>query len=161
MKHFEIQLFWLKAKNTVAQRNTLGWEKCGKFSENFSAGERRRRSMLITPCKRSAARGRECSIIPHNPVGVEHQPVPSCAPTERGTHHVVSMYPELRLRLARGYHGFASYGGARSRAALGTAALGYCLYRFALSERRGLGKSKKLCDYKELMFFCGEKLIIN
>ena len=70
-----------------------------------------------------------------NPVGVVRYdtafPTPSCA------------------TLARGYHGFASYGGEFGRAVLGTAALGYCLYRFALSERGGLGKSKKLCDYKE------------
>jgi len=36
-----------------------------------------------------------------------------------------------------------SYGGARGRVALGTAALGYCLYRFALSERAVFGKTKK------------------
>jgi len=28
MQHFEIQRFWLKAKNTIAQRIALGIEEC-------------------------------------------------------------------------------------------------------------------------------------
>ena len=67
---------------------------------NVMVGERRRRSMLITPCKRSAARGREYRTITHNPYGVELLHIALLRSTVSVTGHP---YPELRLRLARGY----------------------------------------------------------
>ena len=83
---------------------------------------------------KGAARGREWHPTPHNPVGVEHQPVPSCAPTE---HRDRALHPHTPscASLARGYHSFASYGGERHPIHPPTVALGYCLDRYALSER--------------------------
>jgi len=69
---------------------------------------RRRREMWITPCKRSAARGRDNSLSSLHPVrgATMHKMLHSYGVLDMG----VATYPELRLRLARGYPRIAPTG---------------------------------------------------
>jgi len=63
---------------------------------------RRRRETWITPCKRSAARGRENRPILQPRSGLNSYGVPEC--------RVVPLSPELRLPACKGLSGFQSYG---------------------------------------------------
>jgi len=81
-----------------------------------------------------AARGRKWHTAPRNPAGVEHFSYHSCAPTEHRDRALHRHTPRC-APLARGYHWFASYGGSWRLLLPSTVALGYCLDRYALSER--------------------------
>jgi len=86
-----------------------------------------------------AVRGREWLTTSHNHAGVELSVVHCCAPTEHRDRALHRFTPSC-ASLALGYQKFASSGGLGWWATYRTAALGYCLNRFALSERGLLKK---------------------
>jgi len=72
----------------------------------------RRRPTWITPCKRSAARGKENTRHLHNLVGVEHQSLIIVEHLRRSGLHDTLFTPS-RATLARGYQKLVSYGDNR------------------------------------------------
>jgi len=67
------------------------------------AKERRRCSTWITPSKRSAVRGAILQISSPNSVGVQHIDNKTVELLRSSWRWVIHPYPELRLRLVRGY----------------------------------------------------------
>jgi len=101
-----------------------------------------------------AARGKEWRTAPCNPVGVELSITCCCAPTEHRRDVACRVFTPSCAPLARGYHEFASYGGGWHHSLPPTVALGYCLDRYALSERMCFPGWRGSSIF---FFFCQEK----